>query len=157
MSIDIQSDSTWKDEFVTAAARAFFTLAYADFVEEDEREDDGFDYPRPGCQQDWMDYAPEPPIAAYVLAGQLWEGLEILNKASVYGLARAASIADGAPDNPSDYDYVAADATDFGHDLAMEAMGTGVSWFDDHKWFDLKVPDIECSQCSFDYTAYRGE
>src|SRR5271169_4337033 len=31
----------------------------------------------------------------------------------------------------------------FGHYLAMQAMGHGVSWFDDHPTFDLKVPRIE--------------
>ena len=40
---------------------------------------------------------------------------------------------------PIDSDY----AGEFGHDLAMQAMGHGVSWFDDHHKFPLKVPHTE--------------
>lgn len=34
------------------------------------------------------------------------------------------------------------DCEAFGSDLAMMAMGSGVSWFDDHENFDLVVPEI---------------
>lgn len=34
-------------------------------------------------------------------------------------------------------------AREFGHYLAMQALGHGVSWFDDHARFDLTVPHSE--------------
>jgi hypothetical protein len=34
-------------------------------------------------------------------------------------------------------------ARDFGHYLAMMSLGHGVSWFDNHARFDLKVPLTE--------------
>jgi hypothetical protein len=148
MSNAVHSDSDFRDQFLYGAARAFFMCALADFVEDPEREDDGHDYPHPGCGGDWMDVCPELPPNAYALAGELWAGLYALNgKAGPYTLANNAEAADGAP----------VDAEDFGHYLAMEAMGHGVSWFDDHAKFDLKVPDIECSMYTFDPEAYRAE
>jgi hypothetical protein len=34
-------------------------------------------------------------------------------------------------------------ATDFGHYLAMQSLGHGVSWFDDHPKFTLHLPHID--------------
>lgn len=65
----------------------------------------------------------------------------------MYALAERAEQADG----------VAPDPEHFGRDLAMQAMGHGVSWFDDHKKFPIKIPHIECSMCSFDDAAYQAE
>jgi hypothetical protein len=33
--------------------------------------------------------------------------------------------------------------SDFGHYLAMQSLGHGVGWFDDHEHFELKLPLIE--------------
>lgn len=148
MSNTVHSDSDFRDAFLYGAARAFFMTAFADYVEDEDREDDGHEYPHPGPGGDWADVTPEPPPNAYALAGELWAGLYALNgKAGPYTLANNAEAADGAP----------IDAEEFGHYLAMTAMGHGVSWFDDHKDFPLEVPHIECSLFTFDPEAYRAE
>ena len=159
---NIGSDSTFRDAFLLGAAKAFFVTAYADFVEEGHSTDNELTdedraarlaLPRPGAGQDWMSYAPEPPPAAYALAGQLWQG--IADQKDIFGtrlngfcgvisLAERAKEADGEDPDPEE----------FGHYLAMQAMGHGVSWFDDHEEFGCEIPDIECSQCSFDDKAY---
>ena len=80
-SESVHSDMISKDEFLAGAARCFFVMAFADFVEEEEREDDGYDYARAGSGEDWFDVAPEhTPPAAYAAAGELWARLAILNK-----------------------------------------------------------------------------
>lgn len=148
MSSNVGSDSTFRDAFLYGAARAFFVTAYADFVEDAEREDDGHDYPSASHGEDWNDIAPEAPPNAYALAGELWQGLHAMNgEAGVYSLALRAESADGVVPDPED----------FGFSFAMQAMGHGVSWFDNHKSFPVKVPHVECSMFSFSEDAYRDE
>jgi hypothetical protein len=155
MTQPIGSDSSFRDEWLEGAARAFFVTAYADFVEEghstdndlsDDEREMRLSLPRPGAGEDWMDYAPPTPPNAYALAGELWNALHAANgEAGVYSLSLRAEHADGE----------APDAEKFGHYLAMQAMGHGVSWFDDHEEFPIEIPHIECSQCSFDDAAYQ--
>ena len=151
----IGSDSTFRDQFLTGAARAFFVTAYADYVENACEDCDGdptngvcaHDLPRPGPGEDWNDYAPEPPPNAYALAGEMWAWLAAVNGANVYALRMFAEEADGKP----------VDAEDFGWYLAMESMGHGVSWFDNHKQFKLKCPRMEVTLLSFDPACYGVE
>ena len=150
MSEPIHSDSTWRDELIEAAARLFFVSAYASFVEEPERTPNGYDYPRPGAGDDWMDSAPErTPINAYVLAGEMWASFEAANKASLYVLGARASQADGGTYS------VEVDAAEFGTGLAWMYMGAGPSWFDDHASFKLEVPYTEIHGDTFDPDCYR--
>lgn len=154
----IGSDSDFRDSWLEGAAKAFFATAYADYCEEghstdnelseDERET-RLSLPRPGGGEDWMDYLPSIPPNAYALAGELWAMLEASNPGGcgVYTLAERAKAVDGEAPDPEQ----------FGHYLAMQAMGHGVSWFDDHKTFKIKVPSIECSQCSFSDEAFQAE
>lgn len=143
MSSKVGSDSSFRDSFLYGAARAMFVMAYADHVENSEE-----DLPRPGPGGDWYDYAPEAPPNAYALAGGMWSELHAANgEAGVYSLALRAEAADGAP----------VDAEEFGRDLAMQYMGSGVSWFDDHAEFEVKIPHAEIGMYSFSDEAYRGE
>ena len=154
---NVGSDSTFRDSFLEGAARAFFVMAYADFVEEGHSTDNDLTdddraarlaLPRPGGGGDWYDHAPATPPNAYALAGEMWAELHAANgEAGVYSLALRAEAADG----------VAPDPEEFGRDLAMQYMGTGVSWFDDHAKFEIKVPHAEISSCSFDESAYAEE
>lgn len=137
----VGSDSDFRDAFLEAAARAFFTCAYADYCEEHTDED----LPKPGPGGDWMDFAPEPPPNAFAIAGEMWARIEEANKANMYMIADVAQAADGKPVDPAK----------FGHALAMQYMGTGVSWFDDHKEFPLKVPYAEVSWFNFSEECYR--
>jgi len=143
---NVHSDSDFRDAFLYGAAKAFFCCAYADWCEDEETDSEGCD--RPGAGQDWMDYLPEIPPNAYALAGELWAALYHLNgKAGPYTLSNNAEAADGFP----------VDAEDFGHCIAMQAMGTGVSWFDDHYRFPMTIPHMEVTFFSFDEKAYRGK
>jgi len=147
---NVHSDSQFRDEFLTGAARAFFTMAYVEYVESVESGDieDDYDYPRAGSGEAWEDYVPsELPPNAFALAGQLWAQIAALNGAAgVYTLNARATEADG----------VVPDAEKFGWYLAMEAMGHGVSWFDNHASFDSKLPHMDVGSLTFDPEAYRG-
>lgn len=142
---NIFSNSSFRDAFLNGAARAFFVSAYADFVEDPERKGRR-KYPRPGPGEDWMDFAPPTPPNAYALAGELWSELVVLNRKNMYVIFQLAAEADDGE----------IDVSDFGHYLAMEAMGSGVSWFDSHGRFDLEVPYMEVGQYTFDEDAYRA-
>lgn len=97
------------------------------------------DVSRPSAGGDWMDYAPpvtqEAETTAAYLGGQIHER----NGKSLLFLVRDAAVADGKdPDNiQSDY------LRDFGYCMAMEALGSGVRWSDNHPEFEHKTPSIE--------------
>ena len=155
MSSTVHSSMMIMDEFIEGAARCFFVCAYADFVEEEEREPDGHDYPAAGCGGDWYDYAPErTPPAAYAFAGELWARLAILNKdtapCGVISLVAQAAAANGCDESEIDVEH-------FGRDCAMMALGTGVSWFDDNAEFPLETPYMDGGTVDFAVEAYRDE
>jgi hypothetical protein len=153
---NIGSNSEFRDAFLEGAARAMFVCAYASFDEEADSTDNELtdeeracrqDLPRPGPREDWYDYAPETPLNAYALAGEMWTELCIANApANVYVLAQRATDADGSETDPEE----------FGRLLAMQYMGHGVSWFDDHKTFPIEIPHAEISEFSFDSKTYFG-
>jgi hypothetical protein len=152
MSNKVHSDMICKDEFLEGAARCFFVVAFADFVEEEERESDGYDYPSARGGEDWMDVAPErTPPAAYADAGALWASLRTLNKATapcgVISLIDQAAKADGVEE---------IDVNDFGHYCAMQALGHGVCWFDSHEKFPLEIPHMDGGG-GYAVEAYREE
>jgi hypothetical protein len=61
------------------------------------------------------------------------------NNQDIDDLLEKAANADGMDDDDITDEY----ADTFGHYLTMMALGHGVSWFDDHSTFPLKVPDIQ--------------
>jgi hypothetical protein len=119
-----------QDDIVESMARTLWVSAYASYAEENPRKR-GVVHARGG--QNWHDVAPETPPAAERAAGELAELFKVKNNASLEQLAQRARVADGKK----------IDEEDFGHYLAMMAMGEGVGWWDDHKRFDLKVPRFE--------------
>lgn len=97
---------------------------------------------------------PTPQYALYEAAGLLAR-LEVANGLPLASLLRAAGHADYARDCRSGFVThwafdagcdCAADAADFGGDIALQALGHGAGWFDNHAQFELTVPHIE-----FDY------
>lgn len=122
-------DNMFTESFVDGAARAAFVLSWADHEEEAGRT-----YPG----RDLMDVAPDTPLSAYAWAGELIGQLEALNKKGIHEIGYAAASADGV-------DWEDFDGNDFGHYMAMEALGTGVAWTDDHEKlpFKLKMPFME--------------
>ena len=116
-----------RDDVVKAMARAMFVSAWADAEEEGGRK---------FGRVELMDIAPKTSPEAKQHAEKLAKQFEQKNGMSLDELLAKAAEADGAE---IDSDY----AEEFGHDLAMQAMGHGVSWFDDHEKFPLKVPQTE--------------
>jgi hypothetical protein len=120
-------------------ARTLWVAAYMHYVDEERMEGRGKDLPYPRGGENWDDYAPTNPEGAYEAAAKLIEMYEKLNGKAIENLLKDAAKADGGrklstPTRALDY------AEEFGSDLAMEALGHGVSWFDDHKFFPLKHP-----------------
>jgi len=110
-----------KDLIHEGAARALFVSWYADAVENGDHEGDAA-----GPGEDWMDVAPETPQSARDEATALLRCVEGDNReAWAKVLARPE---------------VEADPKGFGHYLAMEALGHGVAWADDHEDHGLKLP-----------------
>lgn len=122
-------------------ASALWQTAYASWVEgmtKAERRAHG-DVPVNLSGINWNDIAPETPDAAMNAAQQLAELFETDNGCTLEELqARAARADDG--DDADDVDDEL-----LGHYLAMQAMGEGVSWFDDHEEFEVVFPTFECS------------
>lgn len=82
--------------------------------------------------------SPDARAAAKVLTQDFLKANKVKSLTDLYAMALNA----GASGRKSD-------AGTFGHYLAMQAMGHGVSWFDDHPEFPLAVP-------SFEYYSGRG-
>jgi hypothetical protein len=119
--------NTFQEQFADGAARAAYVVAWANIQEEK-----GKTYPG----QDLMNVAPSTPLSAYVWAGELIGLLEAANKASLCTLGARAAKSVGVH-------WTSFDGENFGHYIAMQAMGTGVSWFDDHPRFKITVPPHE--------------
>lgn len=148
-----QLGSTLEETVVIAMARAFFVSAWAD-----EQEENGRNYPG----QDLMDVAPETPEYALRFAYKFLGMIEQANDNNIYSLVEQAAAADGYQkddilqftrenrlDTYKNATLRAIEATqgkfvsDFGHYLAMQGLGHGVSWFDDHGRFEIEIPLVE--------------
>jgi hypothetical protein len=150
MTHNCYSDSMFRDDVLFGMARAFFACAYVDFVErKEENEEEEEEYPRPGPGEDWMDFLPSViPGNAWALAGQLWEAVERLNGASMTQISQRIEAQEAKRGRTPNW-------IDFGFCLAMQNMGHGVSWADDHEDHGLEIPYREVSGWSFDRAAYR--
>jgi hypothetical protein len=115
---------------IDAMARTLYVTDWAD--REDEK---GHHYPG----QDLFDVAPRTSQAAYRAARKLARTIEELNQASIVDLC------DFAADAPGKH-YKKPTPEDFGYGITMQSLGHGVSWFDDHPEFPLKLPHVEYHQ-----------
>ncbi len=122
-------------DILDGMARAIWVMAYANYVEElskDERKAGGHPVNLSGIT--WDDQAPETPDSAVEAARDLYILMNRANGEKTVGqLYEQACFVDKIRPTTKL-------ATTFGHYLAMQAMGEGVSWFDDHKTFPLKFP-----------------
>jgi hypothetical protein len=127
------------NKIIDGMARALFVTSWAD-----EYEENGNRFPP---QTEIMDVAPPTPREAYDQAWRLTGMIESLNRMGVYSLFVKALQADKALDEKwSVAELEQAEkrwGDEFGHYLAMQAMGHGVSWFDNHENFNLKLPYFE--------------
>jgi hypothetical protein len=110
--------------FTEGAARAFYAQAWATRQYERGRSLTG---------RNILDAAPATPLSAYVEAGVLVGKIEELNRKNIYMIFAEASKADGRD----------VDVVELGHYFALQALGEGVSWFDSHASFPVKLPHME--------------
>lgn len=121
-----------------ASARAAFVTEWANAEDEAGRHHGG---------EELMDIAPATSTAADAWAKKLWEG--ILQANPELAAMRSASVSVVIERLWEHTAKVAGlegtqeEAREFGHYVAMQAMGHGVSWGDDHPPLDFKVPHKE--------------
>jgi RNA binding exosome subunit len=117
-----------RDEIIDAAARAFFVNDWAD------REGEaGRTYPG----EDLMDVAPDTSKSAEAFGKKFIEAIEKKQGKSIEKLYVRAATDDSSKHlkKPTE--------EDFGYALAMQALGTGVAWSDDHPELGWKPPRVE--------------
>ncbi len=123
-------DTSKQSAVINGMARCLFVLEWSD------REDEhGRHYPGQALEH----VAPPTPREAIDAAHNLCGRFEQLNGLDVHALLWQAAVADGKPHEYPGDRY----AENFGHYLAMQALGHGVGWFDDHARFPLRFPHFE--------------
>ncbi len=127
---EIDTDG-WHDTMIAAMARHAFMIDWAD--ENERKRDEGRKYVNTSGMR-IEDVAPSrtpPRFKTYAkkLAAQYKAANGGMPIEELFVLAMAAD-----PKVDSDQ------AEDFASDLVWMAQGSGASWFDDHKEFDLNVP-----------------
>lgn len=136
-------DSELITSILRGMARTVFVQWYASECEEETPHlPAGMPLHKARAGEDWMDVAPHTPQEAYDWARRFAVKLAEANglgcalpAAGVVPLLRKAAEADGqAWPPPAEY------AEEFGGDLAMQGVGHGVSWFDDHADFEIEIP-----------------
>lgn len=120
----------YNEDIAEGMARGLWLAAYSSFAEEANDPD----FPRARQGQDWDDVAPETPEIADEAALALAKLYVDANHVTLDGLYGRATLANGQDEDDSDQAYM------FGFYLSQMAIGSGLSWFDDHARFDLKKP-----------------
>lgn len=117
-----------RDVIVEAAARAFFVMDWADRESEAGRNHPG---------EELTDIAPDTSKAALAFAKRFVAAIEKKTGRSIEQLyASAAKDRDGKHRKDPDPE-------DFGFALAMQGLGTGVAWADDHPDLRWSPPRVE--------------
>lgn len=140
------------DVVLKSMARTLFVCAWADRMEELKRT-------KGWSGKDLMDLAPKTPRRALLTAAWLIGKIETANGYDISALLAKAWKADHdrweeraqqhpepkRTENPFTDDGWLNDVhyqDSFGHYLVMGSLGHGVSWFDDHAKFPLRLPYI---------------
>lgn len=134
-------DDDMDADILNGMAGAIWVTSWASWLEEQDRatqKELG-----PGSGGNLESVAPPAPESAALAAMDLYTLIERANDQTPAELFQRACEADGCECDEENADL-------FGHYLAMQAMGHGVSWFDDHKKFPLKFPVKGFEANSFD-------
>lgn len=128
----------YKNQIRYGMAQIVWGLSWADHVEEH------------GCANlsgiEITSVMPEIPEEVYLFCERVLGMYQALNGREEQSLLWMALEADGInPETLPKNKYNEYEER-FGECLAFMALGHGVSWFDDHKEFDLKIPDVEASE-----------
>ena len=133
--------------------RTLFMAAFADHREDPDSLGEGKPCPGHSCAngEDWADFTPTTHPDAFKAGEQLAQSIEKLNHKRLAQLLEDAAFADDGC-HFSEEDDAIAYAQEFGHYLAMQSLGHGVSWFDDHAEFPLELPLVsshvwQCEAC----------
>jgi hypothetical protein len=106
-----------KEQIREYMAKTFFATAWADYQEQALGE---------GLQGEIMDQIPDTyPESAYSAADKLIAGLEKVNGTTLETIFQTCR------DEPGDH-HREPDEDEFGYCMAMQAMGHGVGWDDNH-------------------------
>jgi len=124
-----------REAILSEMARTFFVTAYADAWDNKELPPTA---PHAGPGDEWFACAPEEtPRAARVLAESLVTAIETHDDVKVEEVfQRNADLTEGHLSEPT--------PDSFGYCLAMECLGHGVGWGDDHPEHNLNLPYLEC-------------
>jgi hypothetical protein len=136
-SLKVMATDDYTETILDAMARAFFVSAWANW--EDEYGDTNL------AGVELMDVAPETEKEAIDAAAKLYTEIEQINN---------IDLGEFIPPGFTESNYDDSAARVFGHYLAMEAMGHGVSWSDDHEAHGLNVPYLEFSFLDLDPDKY---
>lgn len=135
--------SDTRNQIIESMARALYVCAYADMID-NAREDgeDVDDLPRaPRDERDWMDCAPDTSEAALDIARKLAAAIEGRAKATLAELYRDASEECANQIALCHRGEHTADL--FGHYIAMQSLGHGVAWSDNHAPLTFEIPSVE--------------
>ena len=125
-----------KAEILRGMARALFVVTWAVYEEERGR--------RLG-PVDIMDVAPATPSPARTAAKILAKRFEVSNHGKTMSDLYADALNAG---RTSSHSRRGTDPDTFGHYMAMQALGHGVSWFDDNPKFPVHIPHFEFAKTS---------
>ncbi len=138
---------------INAMARALFVQWWATWADGHTQATGERLYPM-GCEL--YDHAPETPASAFREAAYLAGYVSALNGVDLFRLARNAAIKDGVLDTNSLPDKY---WEDMGFYIAMQCLGHGVSWLDDHadpEWKLLSYYDVDFYDDGFAYYIENG-
>lgn len=131
-------------QFITGIAHCLWSMAWADWADQTGAEHTG--------QCEITDIMPDIPqqaiiqainIAGLICGANAGPGDDYIYR-GVSELVQKAADADKVDSEEIDHQ-------EFGFDLCMQVLGSGVSWFDNHERFDLKLPYMENPlDCQFD-------
>jgi len=129
-----------RQEIIDSFTRTLFVQAYATFVEQAKEDgEDTSDLPQAGPGEDWMDVAPETPESA-VQAGL--EGIAAIERRYGVPIEELVFIASEECRKAKCRTNRDHNTEAFGYFLAMQYVGHGVSWSDDHP-MQLDLPHGE--------------
>lgn len=120
-------------DILEGMARCIWVMSWASWYEElSKPERRALRLPASLSGRTIDDVAPATPESAYEAARDLYLLIDRANGKTCGELFQRACEVDGC-------EWNAENAELFGHYLAMQSMGEGVSWFDDHKEFPLRM------------------
>lgn len=120
-----------RSEILESYVRTMVAEAYASWCESEQEENrPTHDLSMPGPGEDWLNYAPEPTEAHYAMMAEQIARIEshlAMPVEALYAYASRECATPGARCQRRTHT-----PEHFGSDLAMQYVGTGASWGDDH-------------------------